>query len=352
MSEKVIIDKRYPLILALKTLDSLKIKLIFASLMPIPFIICGIIAMFFLRADWFKDPFIDSIVLLFTVGQLIALKQYITLYNAASKIRNTIYILKENESEKDLTKLKEILYEKAAPGHVRDLIIRWIDLALQGEPLSFEAIMDNAAIKRYQANDKLISTHININRTTLKLGFLGTLIGLLITFPPMKSAILSLQSSEGEFKFVKDIARAIEGDQYAIFTTLIATGFSIFIELLTIQLLERFTLTLEEANNFLDEWAIAYFRPSLKERGIITSKDRATSLETLVNSKIEENLNKVVKAVDELSKTVDNIVKFQEILNNKVNKLIEYEKDYRSFISSKLNATIKSIGDIDEKTDT
>jgi hypothetical protein len=84
----------------------------------------------------------------------------------------------------------------------------------------------------------------------------------------MREAILTLDPKNAEkgSSFVEHIAGAIDGDQYAILATLIATALSILIELLTIQVLKRICGTFEAVNGFVDEWSITDLQPWIREQ--------------------------------------------------------------------------------------
>jgi hypothetical protein len=143
----------------------------------------------------------------------------------------------------------------------------------KGDTTPLAAMMDHATLRRMKNMEKKVGVHASVNRILLKLGFLGTLIGLIMTFPPMREAILTLDPKNAEkgSSFVEHIAGAIDGDQYAILATLIATGLSILIELLTIQILKRIGATFEAVNGFIDEWSITELQPWIREQ--VSGKD-------------------------------------------------------------------------------
>ena len=164
----------------------------------------------------------------------------------------------------------------------------------------------------------MIEFHSSVNRVTLKLGFLGTLIGLMMTFPPMRDAILALQGSDGEFRFVTDIAEAIDGNQYAILTTLIATGLSIVLELITIKILESTVSDMELTNNDLDEWNIVVFQPLIREKYA-----KKTGLELLLNNEkeFENKLSALSNLVNLQVKTITETVEKSVTLIAKVTQM-------------------------------
>src|SRR5690606_7416720 len=140
-------------------------------------------------------------------------------------------------------------------------VVRWLELGAQGRKEGYDALLEEHLGRRNDYENRVLSLHDTLNSTTLKLGFLGTLIGIILTFPPMKRAVLGLSSSDGELNFIRDIALAIDGDQYAILSTLIATGLPIPIESVTIQFLERLFRGTGTALSHVNEWNTLTLQP-------------------------------------------------------------------------------------------
>jgi hypothetical protein len=229
----------------------------FAFTLPILFLGLSLWLMFFpldsLYPAWRSDPFVLLMVALFALGQVVACWQYLRILRGRRRAADVLDDLEEGLHAGGLSEaLKRV--ESNPASHMRDVVGRWLRMAAQGETEGFDLVISNDSYRRERATERQVAIHTALNRTTLKLGFLGTLIGLLQTFGPMRSAILALQGSEGDMKFVHDIAEAIKGDEYAIYTTLIATGFSVFMELINILFLERVHDSFEQVNNSLEQW--------------------------------------------------------------------------------------------------
>jgi hypothetical protein len=159
----------------------------------------------------------------------------------------------------------------------------------------------------------------------LKLGFLGTLIGLLLTFPPMQSAILSLKSSGGELTFVTDIAKALDGDNYAIFTTLIATGLSLLIELITIQLVERSFGRFEHMNSHVEEWLLAEASNGVGKDPGAWGQDFHT-----MQGQIHKNLSDLADMVRKTTRRIDDVREMQESMESRLARMQDLSKETRA----------------------
>ncbi|MGL1935152.1 MAG: hypothetical protein OCD01_09030 [Fibrobacterales bacterium] len=213
---------------------------------------------------WITDPFLLAIFLVFTWAQVKAIFSLKKVAGGAEKVSALLTTLRSMPERSSLGGIKEKILGHE-DGHLRDVVVRWLDLGQQGESDQFSTMMDNAALRRAEGVDKDVNGHVAINRTMLKLGFIGTLIGLAMTFPPMKEAIQSLNIAGEEGSFVMKIANAIDGDAYAILTTLLATAFSVFIELLTIQAFKNMYADFEMVNNNVDEWCLIELIPWINE---------------------------------------------------------------------------------------
>ena len=216
---------------------------------------------------WYKDLFLIGIFVVYVFAQLVVVAQLKTIARGLSKVKAVVIMLATAGPRAPVQELQARLASLNAPGHLTDLVARWLQMGLKGEIDTVKALMEQASHKRQKSVDRKLSIHNNINRTMMKLGFLGTLIGLMMTFPPMKDAILTLdpKNIEKGASYIQLIAGAIDGDQYAILTTLLATGFSIFIELLTIQTLKSICGRFEMVNAYVDEWSTAELQPWMRE---------------------------------------------------------------------------------------
>jgi hypothetical protein len=330
--------------LAGKHLKACRSFALFFQFLPVPLIAGAVWGFFYFEPSWFKDPFLWAILLLFAVGQTGAFFQILVLNKGARNAWKVFSVVRTGGDEPDLERLQEEIMLKTPSCHIRDSILRWIQLGIQGETDGLERMMEHAGTRRDENASKILSFHSIINRITLKFGFLGTLIGLLMTFEPMKQAMFSLQGSEGEFRFINDIVKAIDGNAYAILTTLFATGLSVFIELLTIQLLERILGQFEMVNNNLDDWCLIHLQPWIKENyGGTKSLENAVELQMRFTEQIagvqkamDEQLRMLGNHVHETSRQVMSLLPLQQEMAAKINQLAEYEKQYRQILNVKL----------------
>ncbi|HLP41818.1 MAG TPA: hypothetical protein VK465_09955 [Fibrobacteria bacterium] len=255
-----------------------------AMLLPVPIIAAAVVALQIGAPGkeglghggklpaWFEDPFLLTMFAIFVFGQISVLKQYRSIQVGLSKVKKVLAVLTQSGNE-SLTGLQSRLQTLGVTGHLYDLVTRSLAFGTKGDTSPLPAMMDHATLRRMKSVEKKVGVHAAINRVLLKLGFLGTLIGLIMTFPPMRDAILALdpKSAEKGSSFVEHIAGAIDGDQYAILATMIATGLSILIELLTISMLKRICATFEAVNGYVEEWSITELQPWIKEQ--VVGKD-------------------------------------------------------------------------------
>ncbi|MFP4165283.1 MAG: hypothetical protein ACLFQB_15215 [Chitinispirillaceae bacterium] len=331
---------------ARKHLENSKNLTTLSMALPLPLICGAVLGFFYFQPTWYTDPFLWAILALFVFGQLGALVQYISLRAGAAKAQKTLSVVKGQGDSPDLQTLQQKMFMDAPPCQIRDGILRWIQLGVQGETRGMERMMDHAAVRRDQVANKIISFHSTVNRTTLKLGFLGTLIGLLMTFEPMKQAMLSLQGSQGEFKFINDIVKAIDGDAYAILTTLFATGLSIFIELLTIQVFDRILGQFEMVNNNLDDWCLIHLQPRIKDNALASEKKHMEELArlqkeftekiTAIHNSMDMQLKELASRVEETGRQMVKLIPLEKEMGRKIALLTEYEAQYRQVLGAKL----------------
>lgn len=311
---------------------------------PLLAITCG--GFFFFRPDWYLDPFLTLIFVLFCIGQFMALSQMRGVLAGVRKTANALQVIRDSGDEPDLKALRKALLEKAPPGHLRDLLLRWVELGLRGQTHGFESLLDNAWDRRSLMDGRVISLHVSLNRTTLKLGFLGTLIGLIMTFPPMKRAVMSLADSEGEMKFIRDLTSAIDGDEYAILNTLVATAISILIELVTLQILERALAGFDLVNSHINDWNLTRLQPSIRKQYSAESKRNALEgagarmEEQLLQAQVSMdcNLAALTEAMGRTSRHVEQLSDLQASIGRRISELADFERQYRSFIQSKVQA--------------
>jgi hypothetical protein len=319
-------------------------KTAFACLfIPIPLIAITTAGFFFFRENWYLDPFL---ALIFCVGQVTAMGQIRGVSAGVQKTAAAVRVLREAGDEPDLEKLRISLLQDAPPGHLRDLLLRWIELGLRGETHGSESLLDNAWERRSLTDGRTLSLHVSLNRTTLKLGFLGTLIGLIMTFPPMKRAVMSLAESEGEMRFIRDLVAAIDGDEYAILNTLVATAISIMIELVTLQILERALIGFDLVNSHINDWNLTRLQPLIRNRH---SKSSSPAIALVNETKLVEahavmnrNLGLLAEAVHRTTQQLEQVGVLQSQIGKRITELNEYERQYRTFLNSKQSASAPS----------
>lgn len=320
-------------------------------MLPLPVIAIATAGFFALDAHlkshhWYFNPFLVVIYGIFVTGQIMAVLQ---IRRVLSGVRNTgkvLATLLDAGDEPELEQLREHLLEKAPPGHLRDLLLRWIELGLRGELHGSDALLDNAWDRRSMIDSRSVSVHISLNRTSLKVGFLGTLYGLILTFPPMQRAVLGLADSEGEMKFIKDISAAIDGDEFAIMVTLGATALSILIELVTVQILERALGGFDIVNSHIDDWNLTRLQPWIRKRyGPEAQKEKALGAQfelekklAQVQAEMDKNLSHTLEAVAKTGKQIEMLAQVQAVIGKRIAELSDFEKQYRSFLQTRQQA--------------
>jgi hypothetical protein len=317
-----------------------------SSFVPLPVIGLATLAFFKYEAHWYLNPFLALIFALFVVGQVMAVLQMRRVLGGVRNTGKSIQILAEAGDEPDLEALRKRLLEAAPAGHMRDLLLRWIELGLRGEIVGSESLLNNAWDRRSHLDNSSISLHVSMNRTTLKLGFLGTLYGLILTFPPMQRAVMGLADSDGELRFIKDISSAIDGDQFAIAATLGATMLSILIELVTIQILERALSGFDLVNSHINDWNLTRLQPWVRKRYGAGARSRQAveaqaALEVKLSqahAEIDRNLGRALEAIARTTKQLDELARVQASVGRRISELVDFEKQYRGFIEAKAAA--------------
>ena len=340
-----------PIDLARDTLDRLQGRARFGARLPVPIMTLATISLLvtniYLFHNAFLTLFLAIIYAVFIAGQVAARKQFRDLGPELDSTEKTLKAIDAAGDAPDLDKLRETLRQDVPQGEIRNLVLGWIDLGLQGRDDGFETLLEEALERRSIQDGRILSLHATLNRTTLKLGFLGTLIGIILTFPPMKRAVLGLSDSEGELKFIRDIALAIDGDQYAILSTLVATGLSILFEFVTIQLLERLFLGLDLVQSRVNEWQVKTLRPAFSVRRdevrlIEEAEKNRTRLEkALVDSQLtlEKHLVELAAASRAANHQLGEVARVQLLMEERMARLAEYERQYRDFLGAKRGAS-------------
>lgn len=291
-----------------------------AQWLPIPLVGFSLWSFSLFMPQWWKDPFVDAIMAVFVFGQLLCVFQHRVFLRGSKQTKRVLLALTE-VGKGGFPAAKEAL-SLLPSGHLRDLMLRVLVPLRKGETALAQTLLDSAANRRSVVENRRLGQHIGLNRTILKLGFLGTLIGLLWTFPPMKNAILALTSSDGELKFMTDIAHAIDGDYFAIFTTLIATGLSILVEMISIQLIERSFGRFENMNSHAEEWLLSEATPDV-------GKDPSGWSEGIqgMQSQIHQNLSNLADMVRVTTRRIDDVREMQEMLEQRFSRLKDLSRE-------------------------
>jgi len=231
---------------------------------PLPILLLAIWVVRFFDPHWYTNVILTTILALFAVGQFVAIRQFLNLSRGTRSMLRTLGVLESLGTHKTIESFRTAL-EGLPSGHIRDLVVSWLCLGSgRGNDGRGLQLHENARERRDVLDSKLLGIHVSLNRNILKLGFLGTLVGLLLTFPPMRAAVMGLSASGGEMKFIKDIAAAIDEDAYAIQATLVSLGLSFFLEAMVVQLLERLLVSYQVVDSHLADWYILELRPWLE----------------------------------------------------------------------------------------
>lgn len=287
---------------------------------------------------WFDDPFTVVIVSLFIFGQVLGFFQYIQYFiktRAVSKLTKAIDHRKTVATESDLEELSEKILKEAPNSDEKHLILNWLDAKTQGKRSSSTELTDSAFNRHELKREKTAYLHILINRITLKLGFLGTLIGLLMTFPAMQGAMKNLAESDGEMRFINDIVEAIKGDQYAILTTMLATFLSIIAEFITIQLISRLSINFELIMGYFSDWYHSTVVPIFEDKSL---DEKLETQKKEAEQAISENLLTLTALSKQTAVQLEKMTNFQAKLAERVAELDNYEQHYRQMLATKATA--------------
>ena len=297
---------------------------------------------------WYYDPFTVIIVALFSIAQSAAFIQFISYFRQQKRLRSLLVVIAQNphvQSIQDVEKLSETITKIIPHSDERALVLNWLSYQGESTDKRNEELTNNSFIRMDLTKERTAYFHVMINRIILKLGFLGTLIGLMMTFPSMKSAILGLNNSNGEMTFIRDIAAAIDGDQYAILTTLIATALSLFAEFLTIQLIAKFAIDKEIVMSHLTDWYHLTIEPLYQqgaEESLIAIKERFEDAEKIIAKTMVELTKMGQKSMEHLAQ----LTTFQKQIEERVTELESYDAHYRSFIDTKQETEEKMVASI------
>ncbi len=327
-----------PLKNAVNTLAGVRKTMRMGQLLPLAIIACAAIGLVASNVLLFQNAFLalflGIIFVVFVAGQAVAFNQLRRLRKVVTSVEKTLQTLVEAGAEPDLENLKAALEADVPEGILRDLILRWTELGVRGSATGYETLLEDALDRRAIEDNRMLTLHATINRTTLKLGFLGTLIGIILTFPPMKRAVLGLSDSDGELKFIRDIALAIDGDQYAILSTLIATGLSILVEFVTIQLLERILHGLDMVQSDVNDWNAICLQPAIARRrdgsGPAAELEKSQSRMELAllraQQTLERHLTELTAAMGVAGAQLGQVVDLQATAAKRLEELAGYDK--------------------------
>ena len=325
---------------ATELLDGIRRNALASLVLPVPLSVFAILAVAHFDHLFYRNPIQSSVLLLFFAGQAALIHQLVGLSRRAREDRKVFEALRVAGADPDLSELTHTL-EVLKVGETRDLCLRWIELGLRGECDTAGGIMRNATDRRDIQDSSRLGLHALVNRTVLKVGFLGTLVGLVLTFPPMKRAILGLSDSGGEMSFIRDIAKAIDEDAYAIQATLVATGISLLLEALVVQLLERLFRRRELAETHLSDWYLSILAPAVrahvaKDRAP-SSEDRARTEARLIEAQkiLDAHVQRLLETLRNTGTSVEAMARLQMELAGRVNRLSAWESEYRQFLSTK-----------------
>lgn len=303
---------------------------------PLPLLALGYGATTLLDPTWMHNPILVIILALFTVGQVMLFKHLTTIRTGAKRTLEALALLKKAGPDPDLDTLLDEL-ARAKPGHTRDLAMHWVEIGLQGNSDGAAPLLENATERRFIRDHKIAGLHVSINRTILKVGFLGTLIGLLMTFPPMKRAILGLSDSDGEMAFIRDIAQAIDEDGRAILATLVSTAFSILLETVVVQALERMLIGFDMADRHLADWNITCLQNAVRKRNAaMQAKQGASPVGwPTTRDEMDARFKLLLETVSRCGETIETLAQTQDSIARRVTDLTAFEKRYRDFVAAK-----------------
>lgn len=232
---------------------------------PIPVLGASVLLLHRFDPRWYSNVVLVAILVLFAVGQLAACRQFLALRRSVGETLAALARLERADDHPDPDAFRRAL-GTLPPGHVRDLVLHWLELGAAAPETRALHLFENARERREIQEGKLVGFHVSLNRNIMKLGFLGTLVGLLLTFPPMRAAVMGLAGSGGEMRFIADIAKAIDEDAYAIQATLVSMGFSLFLEAMVLQALERLLVGFQLVDSHLADWYLLRLRPWMARR--------------------------------------------------------------------------------------
>jgi len=286
------------------------------------------------------NPVLMGVLFLFIVGQALLCWQLSALLRRTASGLNVLERLAQAGEQPDLDAVEASLLALATDP-MRDLVLGWIQLERRFGGEGALELLQNSVDRRILRDHTELGVHALINRVVLKIGFLGTLIGLLFTFPPMKRAVLGLSGSDGELTFIQDIAKAIDEDAYAIQATLVATGLSLLLETIVVQILERFYGRFELVESLLSDWNLMVLRPSARKRAdkphTGSAEDNLRLQAKLAQGQqiLDAHLQQLLETLRKTGESVETVARSQTVLEGRLTEIVAWERDYRAFLVSK-----------------
>lgn len=321
-----------PLLAAEKNLRATRLQSILALCIPLPMIVLGLwlIDKFDAQYTWYKDPLLVLIMVFFAATQIATIFQLAQIVRGTLRSSKVVAILRDSWNQGVDSTLAAL--QKAPDCHLRDALFLWVQQVQLGDLESFESLQDRQHDRREQIAGKKVGFHIAMNRASLKLGFIGTLIGLILTFEPMKDALITLKNDDGELGFISDIARAIDGDQYAILATLVASALSVIVETVNMQWLERILARFELVNNHMEEWSLTVLLPWARSQSPSTAQNDEI---LAVQKAMDENLRLLRESAMKTQYELHQLAQVQAETSERIANMARQEESYRQFLRSK-----------------
>lgn len=331
-----------PLAQGIAELDGIRNRSWIAIPVALALSVVSVLALHRVDPGFLRNPVLMGILGIFLLGEILFLVQIGRILVRTSRTRATLRILLQAGPSPDLPSLERSL-KNAAPDAFRDLVLGWLEMGrVPGARGGELDLARNSSERRVLNDDGVLATHATLNRVVMKVGFLGTLVGLLLTFPPMKRAILGLSGSEGEMTFIRDIAKAIDEDAYAIQATLVATAISLLMETFVAQVLERLTSRFALVETCVADWRLlvlnAVAKPSPRLFDITSaagSTGGGASTEARLELHLEARLAQLESALQRTDSCLARLIQAQERIGSSVADLAEWERDYRAFLAAK-----------------
>lgn len=312
------------------------------KLLPIVLIALVTVSFYLYNEKWFYDPFLVLIFLIFLLGQVISFFQY-PAFTKRLKASSALFKILQKKELKSLSELGDDIQKIVADIPEKTLLLNWVELGKKGDYQSSSQVLETTRDVQDNHIQRSVGLHVLLNRLTLKMGFLGTLIGLVQTFPPMKKAILGLADKDGQMQFIKDIASAIDGDEYAILTTLVATGLSILVESFSIFILEKQFSQFDDSLTKLHNWYLINLKPLIikdhtqegRQNSLLANHIEVEKKLALAQKHLMKQITDFSLMSQECHHSMGQLNTVQASMQKRIDELTNYEEQYRSFLSVK-----------------